>query len=67
MANWNTPEGWNEVMRLSAENDIRLICANCGACAGHKEDRNDQDRCRHCGERETIIQELTEKGWVSVE
>jgi DNA-directed RNA polymerase subunit RPC12/RpoP len=44
--------------------DIRLICAKCGACAGHPEDRDGQ-RCRHCGERETVVQKRDANGaWV---
>jgi DNA-directed RNA polymerase subunit RPC12/RpoP len=45
--------------------DIRLICARCGACAGHPEDR-DGAHCRHCGARETIVQERNKRGeWVT--
>lgn len=45
--------------------EIRLICAKCGACAGHPEDRDGQ-RCRHCGERETVAQERDARGaWIT--
>ena len=54
--NWSALVGRSEGGQM---NDIRLICAKCGACAGHAEDRDGQ-RCRHCGERETIAQERTQ-------
>jgi hypothetical protein len=43
----------------------RLLCAKCGACAGHPEDR-DGDKCRHCGERATVDQERDSSGaWIT--
>lgn len=45
--------------------DARLICAKCGACASHDEDRV-KGRCHHCGEHKTNIQERNAKGeWVT--
>lgn len=45
--------------------DVRLICATCGACASHDEDRV-KGRCHHCGEHKTNIQERNAKGeWVT--
>lgn len=49
----------------TANAKIRLICAKCGACAGHPEDR-DGDKCKHCGERATIAQERDASGaWIT--
>jgi predicted ATP-dependent serine protease len=46
--------------------DIRLICAGCGACASHESDRV-HGRCHFCGARETVIQERDVTGaWVTI-
>jgi len=45
----------------------RLICAKCGACADHEEDRVD-GKCHHCGDTRTIKQIRTRPGhWIDEE
>lgn len=44
---------------------IRLICANCGCCAGHDEDRVD-GKCHHCGSVQTTVQVRKNNGWFDV-
>lgn len=46
--------------------ETRLICASCGACAGHTKDRNGA-RCRHCSSRKVQFQERTKNGWITLD
>lgn len=44
---------------------IRLICAKCGCCAGHDEDRVD-GKCHHCGSVQTTVQVRIKNVWFNV-
>lgn len=45
----------------------RLICAKCGVCADHKEDRH-EGKCRNCHATETVRQIRDTMGnWISEE